>query len=388
MARRSPVTLFHDISFGDLDMTADPSAFVSTFGNSIEPVTFVFDAVCYGSGTRILTDRGEIEVQDLAVGDLVVTASGERRPIRWLGSRTLDCNAHPDARAVWPIRIAAHAFADNQPSRDLFVSPAHALRVSIDDDVLVPACRLINGSTIARCPAETVTYWHVELDSHDLLLADGLPAESYLECGNRRFFTRNEASALPEPRDRPANGLCLPLIEDGAILTSAREALEARARSLGWSLCDAAEAALVVDGETTTGLRLGSTLVFLAPTTASEICLRSDSFAPDDLNGHDDRRRLGLNIHALSLQGESGEARHIALDDPRLGEGFHHVERDGDHAWRWTDGAASLPAALWRGLEGVVTIRIVCDGGKARRWKAPLVASAPKAERPPLRLVG
>jgi hypothetical protein len=318
---------------------------------------------------------------------MVVTAMGERRPIRWIGSRTIDCNAYSDPRTVWPIRVAPHAFGDNRPSRPLFVSPAHAFGVTAVEDVLIPACRLLNGSTIARHPVAQVVYWHVELDSHDLLVAEGTPAESYLESGNRSFFAGNR-EAPPEPRERPANGLCLPFIEQGPILAFVREALNARARRLGWTPSEEVEAALIVDGETVAGSHEGLTLIFRFPASASDVCLRSDSFSPDDLNGHDDRRRLGLNIRSLTLQSEDGEMRRIALDDERLGKGFHDVERHGDLLWRWSDGAASLPDDLWEDLVGELTLRVVCDGGGARSWKAPLDAGVARGRRPAFRLVG
>ena len=80
-------------------------------------------AACFATGTLIRTDRGDVEVERLAVGDLVVTASGAHRPIRWLGHRTIGCRSHPSAADILPIRIAAHAFGSNCPIRDLFVSP-------------------------------------------------------------------------------------------------------------------------------------------------------------------------------------------------------------------------------------------------------------------------
>jgi len=69
------------------------------------------EPVCYVAGTRVLTERGEVAVENLAVGDRVVTASGTHRPVRWLGHRRVDCSRHPEPSAVWPIRIQAGAFA-------------------------------------------------------------------------------------------------------------------------------------------------------------------------------------------------------------------------------------------------------------------------------------
>jgi hypothetical protein len=136
-------------------------------------------AACYLSGTRILTDRGEVVVEALRVGDLVRTVVGESAaPIVWIGQREVDCARHPQARKVWPVRVAAGAFGPSRPHTDLFLSPDHAIYVG---NVLIPVQHLINGSTIAQVPAARVTYYHLELAEHDVVLAEGLPAESFLD---------------------------------------------------------------------------------------------------------------------------------------------------------------------------------------------------------------
>ena len=76
------------------------------------------------------------------------------------------------------MRVAAGAFGPRRPHRDLWLSPDHAVYVG---EVLIPVRHLINGSTIAQVPVERVTYYHLELAAHDVLLAEGLPAESFLD---------------------------------------------------------------------------------------------------------------------------------------------------------------------------------------------------------------
>ncbi len=120
-----------------------------------------------------------------------VTASGGTRPIRWTGHRVIDRGRHPRPNEVLPVRIAAHAFGAGWPSRDLLVSPGHAICVDLGGEVLIPALALVNGTTITRTVVGSIAYWHVELDSHDVILAEGLPSESYLEMGNRRFFAES-----------------------------------------------------------------------------------------------------------------------------------------------------------------------------------------------------
>jgi hypothetical protein len=131
---------------------------------------------CFAAGTRILTRRGEVQVEHLHLDDDAATLIGRAfRPIRWLGHRTLDTAGHPRACAVLPVRIEPSAFAAGVPRRPLLLSPDHAIFV---DGVLIPIKYLVNGETISQLDMRHITYWHIELDGHDVVLADGLPTES------------------------------------------------------------------------------------------------------------------------------------------------------------------------------------------------------------------
>jgi hypothetical protein len=148
-----------------------------------------YDAVlCFLAGTRILTPRGEVPVEDLVPGDSVLTHEGETHAITWIGRRRVDCRDHPRPEAVQPVRIAAGAFGEATPRRDLYLSPDHAVFV---DGELIPARLLIDGGSIRQVPATDVTYVHIELATHEILVADGLPAESYLDVGTRDNFETN-----------------------------------------------------------------------------------------------------------------------------------------------------------------------------------------------------
>jgi len=92
----------------------------------------------------------------------------------WIGRRRLDGRYNPE---VSPVRIRAHAFGGGQPRRDLLLSPDHAVHA---DGVLIPVRTLINGATVVQERADAVTYYHLELARHDVVYAEGLPAESYL----------------------------------------------------------------------------------------------------------------------------------------------------------------------------------------------------------------
>ena len=144
---------------------------------------------CYAAGTRLLTARGEVAVEALREDDLLATASGAMRPARWIGRTRIDLDRRPRAASVAPIRVRAGAFGEAMPHRDLLLSPDHAVATGA---ALVPAHQLVNGVTVVREPsAGSVDYFHVELDRHDLLLAEGLVAESFLDTGNRHGFVNS-----------------------------------------------------------------------------------------------------------------------------------------------------------------------------------------------------
>ena len=191
--------------------------------------------VCFVSGTMIQTSHGEVAVEALSVGDAAVTASGALRPIRWLGHRTIDCRNRLRSHEVMPVHISAHAFGPSRPVRDLFVSPGHAICVDVLGEVLIPAGLLVNGSSIRQVEVDSVTYWHVELDSHDVILAENLPAESYLEMGNRAFFAEEGVVALcasPDAQVLTHADFCRPYVDGGAVLDAVRAQLQARATAI------------------------------------------------------------------------------------------------------------------------------------------------------------
>jgi len=136
-------------------------------------------APCFAAGTRISTERGEIAVEAIRAGDLVrVLLEDGLAPVVRAGRPEVDCTRHPMPEQVWPVRIAAGAFRPGRPHSESFLSPDHAVYV---EDVLIPVKLLINGSTIEQVPVDRITYHHIELPQHGVVLAQGLPAESYLD---------------------------------------------------------------------------------------------------------------------------------------------------------------------------------------------------------------
>jgi autotransporter-associated beta strand protein len=154
-------------------------------GGTGTEITYV---ACFAAGTHIRTVDGARKVERLRVGDAVRTQDGASAPVRWLGRRRME----PAPEAAWPVRIAHGAFAAAAPARALLLSPDHAICV---DGALIPVRYLVNGATIARRPVHAIEYWHVELDRHAVVFAEGLPCESYLDTGNRSAFDASGGSS-------------------------------------------------------------------------------------------------------------------------------------------------------------------------------------------------
>ena len=188
---------------------------------------------CFASGTHIATPGGTSAVEHLAEGDLVRTASGENIPIKWIGHRAVDCARHPRPADVWPIRVVSDAFGPGQPYRDVYLSPDHAVFV---EGVLIPIRHLTNGTSIRQEQRDFVTYWHIELPQHDILIAEGLAAESFLDTGNRGAFINAGRVVQAHPNFSrhvwEAEGYAK-LVASGPELEAARVGLAARAHALG-----------------------------------------------------------------------------------------------------------------------------------------------------------
>ncbi len=199
--------------------------FVLSESNAINGYVLTNTAVaCFAQGTRILTPEGEIPVEQLQVGGKVVSAFGGAVEIVWLGHRHVAAATHADPADVWPIRIRANALAQGVPVRDVLLSPEHAVQVN---DVLVPARLLVNGTSIVQEPIDAITYWHVELPQHDVVFADGLPAESYLDTGNRRAAFNVGAPPPGEDADTIwRSRACLPQLRAGTRLAAIRARLQ------------------------------------------------------------------------------------------------------------------------------------------------------------------
>lgn len=336
-------------------------------------------APCFAAGTLIRTTRGEVAVEALREGDVVVLAEGGLAPVRWVGRRGVDLVRHHWPDRVRPILVRAGALAEGVPARDLRLSPEHALAL---DGVLVPAGLLANGRSILQeHDATRITYYHVELPAHAVLLAEGTPAESYLDLGNRRMFENGEEGTValhpdfaPPPAALAGAAWCLPRLAPGPALEAIRARLIARADALAASAATAeADLHLLVDGAVIRGTpAAGGAIRFALPAGARQVAIRSRAACPaaEGAAWGGDRRALGVALSAILLRAApTGPALRVPIEDPSLCRGFHPAEAQDGAAWRWTDGHAVLPERWLAGFEGAaVTLDLTVCGRLPRYW--------------------
>ena len=307
-------------------------------------------SVCFLEGTRVQTSDGTRAVESLREGDMVVTKGGTCRPVKWVGRRRVNVQRHNAPEAIWPIRIAAGAIADDVPSRDLFVSPDHAIYL---DGLLIPAKALINGRSILQARRNQFVYYHVELEDHAVIYAESLTVESYLDTGNRAFFENTDGPITLHPQNqaqayREAQG-CAPFAERGAAVSAIRSRIIARMGTRG--ITHDCHLRVFSDRRTLPVHAVSATCYELRlPDITDDILIFSRVVVPAEWEADsNDWRKLGLDVAALELITEQGTVA-IPINSPDLCFGWHNHETD----HRWTDGCAAIPAELLIGATGLI----------------------------------
>jgi hypothetical protein len=306
---------------------------------------------CFAAGTRIATVNGDVPVEQLRADDLVLLEGGGEAPVTWIGSRRIDIARHPDPQRVAPILIAAGALAEAVPVRDLYLSPDHAL---FFEGTLIPAKALLNGVTVRQVHFSTITYFHVELARHAVILAEGTAAETYLDTGNRGIFLaagpdapHHDAAAMEQLiRER---GGCAPFAETGPVVTAVRSRILRRA---GIATTDNPELSISV-GDTTlsAGLIVPGLVEVALPADSGDLVIATRQFMPAEATADPrDRRLLGISVSALELD-RGGDWQPVKLDDPALTQGWHSAET----THRWTNGHGVVPAHV---LAGATRLRL------------------------------
>lgn len=148
----------------------------------------VYAVPCFAKDTMIATSAGEVAVQDLQIGDCLITADGAETLVKWVGHRTI-MPMFGLAKRNEPVKIAAGALGDNVPARDLVVTADHGM---ILNDLIINASALVNGTSIRFVkPAELDTHftvYHIETTAHDAILANGAASETFVDYLTRQSF--------------------------------------------------------------------------------------------------------------------------------------------------------------------------------------------------------
>lgn len=150
---------------------------------TLQPYNF-----CFAADTLIRTETGEVAVAALTIGDRLITADGGAARVKWIGHQTIFPLFQPGP-ASQLVRISAGALGPDQPFRDLTVTADHGMLV---EGVICHAGALFNGTTITPVRrselSQGVTVYHIETDSHEIILANGARAETFIDNASRRGF--------------------------------------------------------------------------------------------------------------------------------------------------------------------------------------------------------
>jgi hypothetical protein len=299
--------------------------------------------VCFCAGTLIATPTGELPVEQLTAGDVVLTHAGKPSPIVWIGIGRIR-SRRGRRSASTPVIVRRGALGDNVPRRDLHVTKGHALYL---DDALIPVEFLINHRSIVWDDhAQDTVIYHIELSRHDVLLADGAPVESYRDDGNRWLFHNvGNGGVLPPPEPYAT------VLTGGPIVDAVwRRLLDRAGPRPGVTLTDEPDLHLLVDGRRIDAMtQTKGVHVFRLPARPHEVRIVSRAGVPEELGTNRDPRPLGIALRRVSVR-RGTRRRTMEACDARLSRGFHMFEPS--NAFRWTDGDAQLPAPLFDWVDG------------------------------------
>ena len=331
--------------------------YTGTFSDSTGGVvTYKGTTPCYLSGSMIRTPDGEKAVEDISVGDTLMSwdnaaNSDVTKSVVWVGSKSVVANPSlPIDLAGYPVRILKNALADGIPYQDLLVTAEHCMFL---DGKFVPTRMLINGRSIFYDTSMVrFDVFHIETEEHAVLTANGARSESFLNTENHGLSRRNgkivsiNAHRIPTWDDASA-----PLDVSREFVEPLFHKIESRA-GIGECTTQSHQPILTNDPDlhllTDTGTviyqaRKGDDRVmFMVPTGVRQVRIVSNSGRPSDVIGPfvDDRRELGVLVGGITLF-ESNETRNIRshLDNVDLA-GWNNIE---DGQMRWTTGNAVLP---------------------------------------------
>ncbi len=343
------VTLWATASNTNLGTLAFVSAGSASImlSNTLYLQDVVVSPLCFVAGTKIATPAGEAPIEQLVAGDEVTTLGGLARKIVWVGEGRVLATRGRRSDAT-PVIVRKGALADNVPNRDLRITKAHGLLI---DGVLIPVEYLVNHRSILWDDrAQEVRVFHIELETHDVLVANGAPAESYRDDGNRWMFQNANSGWHLPPLEPYAE-----VLTGGPIVDAAWTKLLRRSGPRpALPLTADPDLHLLVDGRRVDrSWSVGEAFAFVLTRSPIDIRIVSRAASPQELGLARDPRCLGVALRNLLIRHGSC-CRAIGAEDAMFEYGFHDYEAD--NGFRWTDGDAIVPTGLFAGVAGPVEV--------------------------------
>lgn len=335
--------------------------------------------LCFLSDTLIATPSGTTAVENLQIGDEIIAyIDGQEvvRHVTWAGHA--HCNVQPhlfEDAAGYPVRVLKNAISDGVPFKDMLITSEHSLYFN---GKFVPSRMLVNGRSIFY--DKTITsydYYHIETETHSVIMADGMLTESYLDTGNRQAFRqKGNVILLGGARNLTWNDAAVPLDVSRDVVEPLFRRIEARAEAVGYpvqteapGLTHEADLHLVTD----TGAvirqarKQNDCAVFMIPTGVQSVRIVSNISRPYDVIGPfvDDRRHFGVAVGKITLFEHNREHTLAVHLQKQALDGWNTLEEDDS---RWTAGNALLPLDKHslNGL-GLLTIQIKAAGPFLRK---------------------
>ena len=269
--------------------------------------------VCFLSGSMIRTSKGDVAVEDIQIGDQVVTFDWRNnqdviRPVIWTGKG--HCKVRfdlPDDEAGWPVRVIKNAISDGVPYKDMLITAEHCLFFR---DRFVPVRMLVNGVSIFYDKSITsYDYYHVETEQHSVITADGMLTESYLDTGNRSSFRQEgKIATLRGAVKNWADDAGAPLGVERSFVEPLFRALEWRENSVVGTKISTTKIETTTDPDLHLITQTGAVIrpmrktahhySFMLPPNTESVRIVSRSSRPSDVIGPfvDDRRYMGVAV--------------------------------------------------------------------------------------------
>ncbi|GAN61420.1 hypothetical protein ACI01nite_27200 [Acetobacter cibinongensis] len=355
-----------------------------TDGSTSNPLIISYDSqntyvgACFLVGSMIRTINGDVAVEDVCIGDEVITFDWKNNQyvvhaIVWVGkAHTVVRPELNDDEAGWPVRILKDAIADGVPYKDMLITAEHCLFFK---DRFVPVRMLVNGVSIFYDKSiSSYDYYHVETEQHTVITADGMLTESYLDTGNRSAFRQaGKIATLFGAVKSWEDEAGAPLDVERSFVEPLFRAIELRQGKVSKEQAPPApeqtndtDLHLVIEtGAVIRPMRcINNEYSFMLPPGTQSVHIVSRASRPSDVIGPfvDDRRYMGVAVGAtllLSAKRSVEITSHLTTEKP---PGWHS-----DMGWQgvaWTDGNAILPLGdhLKHDKMGILSVSILAAG--------------------------